>query len=138
VFCTTVPSDRRHENGGEWPFISPVHLGPATVPEQLEHAFFGLKKSAPMIAGAVSADGRIAAMLESSGTLILHALEPSENGGICPSGQPVVFKKVLGKHNNALLSNTSIRFHFNEDSKRLCLFAVDIEGRIFRNTILGG
>lgn len=116
--------------------MSPVHLSPATVPEQLEHAFFDLKKSAPMIAGAVSADGRIAAMLENSGNLVIHALRPSEKGGICPSGEPVVFKKVLGKHNNALLSNTSLRFHFSEDNKQLCLFAVDIEGRIFRSRFL--
>jgi hypothetical protein len=90
-----------------------------------------------MLAGAVSSDSRVVAMLENSGNLILHSLRPSDKGGIGPSGEPVVLKKVLAKHNNALISDTSMRFYFNEDKKRLCLFAVDVEGRIFRNTFLG-
>jgi hypothetical protein len=132
VLCTTSPSDRRNENGGEWPFISPVHSGRISVPKQMEHSFFNLGESLPIIAGAVSTHGNVVAMLENTGNLILCSLARSENGGICPSGEVKVLKSILSKHKNSLLSSTSLRFHHDKDNKRVYLFAVDIKGKVIR------
>jgi hypothetical protein len=132
--CTTSPSTRRNQNGGEWPFISPVHLSPVKVPEQLEHSFLALGKSPPAIAGAVSAHGNLVAMLENTGKLILCSLAPSSKGGICPSGTPVILNKMLSQHKNSLMSTTSMRFHLDKGKMHLHLYAVDIKGKVIRKS----
>jgi hypothetical protein len=98
----------------------------------MEHSFFDLGESPPIIAGAVSTHGNVVAMLENTGNLILCSLARSDNGGICPSGEIKVLKSILSKHKNSLLSSTSLRFHLDKDNQHVYLFAVDIKGKVVR------
>lgn len=102
------------------------------MPKQLEHSFFVLGESRPIIAGGVSTQGNVVAMLENTGNLILSSLAHNDSGGICPSGEIVTLKNILSKHTNSLVSSTSVRFHLDEDNKHVYLFAVDIKGKVAR------
>ena|SRR5436190_11856990 len=130
VLCTTSPSLERELNGGEWPFISPVASSPATVPAHLEHRFLQLGKSKPILAGAVSVNGYLVAMLENTGILHLFSLTSREGGGLRTAGSPVVLTKKLWKGKMSLISTTSLRFHV--DKTVLYLLAVHFDGTVIR------
>lgn len=126
VFCTTSPSAHRASHLGEWPFISPVASLPATVPLQLEHSFYQLGRSKPILAGAVSPSGHLVALLENTGILILFSLIPGEGGGLSPAGEPVVLTKRLWKGIMSSVSTACLRFC--QDGTSLYLLAVHIDG----------
>ncbi|KAG9230140.1 hypothetical protein BJ875DRAFT_499399 [Amylocarpus encephaloides] len=83
VLCTTSPSSRRKDNGGELPFISPIPDCPAEVPAELQHDCSALGESRPMLAGAVDASGSVAAMLDNEGTVVITRLGSSETFSLC-------------------------------------------------------
>lgn len=131
ILCTTSPSSRRSKHNGEWPFISPVNLGPVRkVPLELQHDFSALGNSLPILAGAVSSCINVAAMLEDSGNLLLYTLINGPGGGIHSGGSHVVIKNAVSKRNKSLMSSTSVRFCVQEDTLISYLFVIDIKGKI--------
>lgn len=60
-------------------------------------------------------------------------LTPSEKGGLCPSGEPVILKNLLRKYGSSI-SNSCLRFHVDAEGRNW-LFAVDVYGKVVRCTI---
>ena len=127
VLCTTSPSRERSKNNGEWSFVSPVGAGPAKVPPQLHHNLWRLRKAGAIIAGAVSPDGSIIALLEETGNILLMSLVAQEGGGLSAL-EPITLDATLKRQTSA--SPTALRFC--EVERRLCLLAVDPEGTVIR------
>jgi hypothetical protein len=122
----------REATGGEWPFISPVGTFPAQVPEGLEHHFFILGQSTAMVAGAVSAEGNLAAMLAQSGDLIITPLTGGRDGGVGPSSS-FPYPRLLCEQQNPKGSTTSLRFVTQND--QTLLLVADISGKLVKVTL---
>ncbi|MCJ1436360.1 hypothetical protein MMC27_005739 [Xylographa pallens] len=127
VLCTTSPSRERSANNGEWSFVSPVGAGPAQVPQQLDHHLWRLQNAKAIIAGAVSPDGSVIALLEETGRILLMPLVAQEGGGLSAL-DPIALDKRLRSQKSA--SPTALRFCMVE--RRLCLVAVDPDGTVIR------
>jgi len=126
----------REATGGEWPFISPVGIFPAQVPKGLEHPFTDLGHSTAMVAGAVSAEGNLAAMLAQSGDLIITPLTGDCDGGVRPSpSRRFVYSGLLCERQNSLGSTTSLRFvpqNGQTQNEQTLLYVADISGKLVR------
>jgi hypothetical protein len=131
VLCTTSPSPERARYGGEWPFVSPVASSPAKVPPGLEHPFENLGKSKAIHVGAVSPDGRVAALWDATKSLILVPLSPSSRGGL-HTRTPIILEEKL--ESRPSMSPTSLRFRVESD-KCLYLYAIDVKGKVVTKQI---
>ncbi|KAH8679923.1 hypothetical protein BGZ60DRAFT_561433 [Tricladium varicosporioides] len=132
MLCTTSPSSRRQENGGEWPFICPVPWGPTKMPPEFEHTFNMLRNSEAIVAGAISPDGKIVAMLEDNGALMLFPLT-AKDSGIGPGKNPIYVGRpyTLFENGDGPTSSTTLRFIKSSDGT-LYLYAVDNRGKLVR------
>ncbi|KAI9805098.1 MAG: hypothetical protein M1825_000932 [Sarcosagium campestre] len=134
VLYTTSPSNERNRHGGEWTSISPLPATLTVVPSQLENQLTALVWTKSIIMGAASCPGKIVALLEDTGKLMLLSLAPGKHGGLWSAmDRPVQVEHRLSEQEKS--SATSIRFHYNECDRRLELFAVDNEGIIIRKRL---
>ncbi|MCJ1398285.1 hypothetical protein MMC11_001482 [Xylographa trunciseda] len=129
VLCTTSPSRERARNNGEWSYVSAVGDGPVRVPPQLDHDLWRLEKAKAIIAGAVSPDGTVIALLEETGKILLMPLVAEDGGGLS-SLDPITVDTRL--HAQSSASPTALRFC--QLDGHLCLVAVDPQGTVLRLT----
>lgn len=152
LLCTTAPSRERVIKEGEWSFLSPVGSARDQVPNNLIHDLVRLGKCGPIIASAVSPDGRIIALIEGYKTnqarLLVLPVAPVTAGGLT-AAEPVWLEKgtlSIRSSEAIAISPTAVRFIPGPTGKGFWLVAVDIEGKIIskfleegriRNQILG-
>jgi hypothetical protein len=136
VFCTTCPSFERVINQGEWSFISPVGSAPIRVNDSLVHDLTRLRKSGPILAGAVSPQGSVLALVEYRGSnqarLVIIPVISEEAGGLSAL-EPIVLDEgilAIQYHERTKISPTAVRFH--ETEKGFCLVAVDTQGKVIK------
>ncbi|KAI9771280.1 MAG: hypothetical protein M1840_002250 [Geoglossum simile] len=134
VLCTTSPSYERARYDGQWPFVSPVASSPAKVPPGLEHPFENLEISSAIHVGDASPDGRVVALWDATGSLILVPLSPSHSGGLenYHTRAPVTLEAKL-MNSRPSMPPTSLRFYV--ESGCLHLYAVDMEGGVVKKRI---
>jgi hypothetical protein len=138
VFCTTLPSLERGINKGEWSFISLVGSARVQAPDSLIHDLTRLKKSGPILTGAISPRGNLVAMVESRGNnqgrLILMPVAVEEAGGLSTMDFTVLEKGTLAVQDNERIKISPTAVRFCQMDGRLCLVAVDIEGKVTKKT----
>ena len=132
VLCTTSPSNERERNGGEWSYISPVADFPAIVPPELDQNLIALRKAPAIVMGAASPHGDIVALLEQTGKLWLFPTMEIKHGGYPSWEESTILEKRLCEQRRP--SNTCLRFHFRQDENRLCLYAVDVKGKVIKKS----
>ena len=85
-----------------------------------------------MVAGAVSAEGNLAAMLAQSGDLIITPLTGGRDGGVGPSSS-FPYPRLLCEQQNPKGSTTSLRFVTQND--QTLLLVADISGKLVKVTL---
>lgn len=129
LITTTSPSSERSKNGGEWPYACPVSKPNEPFPQAMIHNFEQFAKHQALVAGAVSRQCNIFAVLERTGNIFFLQLTGHSDGGIHSKVQtPIKLKVSLCKQVRS--SPLCIRF----DPSGTRLYAVDATGRIIVST----
>ena len=136
VLCTTLPSLERVVHQGEWSFISPIGSAQVRVHERLVHDLVRLRKSGPILAGAVCPPVGIVALVEYLGKhqarIVIMPMVAEEGGGLSALN-PVPLDGgtlTIQDHEKIKILPTALRFH--ETGNGYCLVAVDIEGKVVK------
>ena len=134
MLCTTDSSSERHKNGGEWSFLSPVGVGSTIMPPGLETNLFQYRNTQGILAGAVSFDGSVVALLEGSGKIIMLPVNANTHGGLGTYGSPTILECTLSNHaRRKKVSPTCLRFCKSERGQYLV--AVDVKGNVVSKRI---
>lgn len=128
ILCTTAASTERWRNGGEWPFCSLVVTPPGSVPASSIHNLEQLKNQRALVAGTVSSQASLFAVLERTGKIFLVGLTGHGDGGICGEAEaPERLSVSLPEQSGVTTQGTScLRF----DPTGSKLYAVDPKGKI--------
>ncbi|MCJ1461908.1 hypothetical protein MMC07_000507 [Pseudocyphellaria aurata] len=125
VITTTSPSSERYKNGGEWPYSAPIGRPSESLPPDITHSFQQFRKQQALVAGAVSQQCNIFAVLEKTGNIFYVPLSAHSGGGIHSKiEKPIKLKGSLCKQDRP--SPDCLRF----DPAGTRLYAVDATGKI--------
>ena len=138
ALLTTAPSTEAFTNHGEFSYLSPIGAPPddAGALSQMAYNITTLPTyRRSILAGAVSDPPYYAALLERSGRIFLLRLDRAGSGqGVTTVDSPVELSQQLSEQRSPLgVSPGSIRF-CKADDGRLMLVAVDIYGKVVRQT----
>lgn len=129
VITTTSPSSERHKNMGEWSYSSPIGKPSENLPPDTTHNFEQFRKNQSLVAGAVSRQCNIFAVLERTGNIFLLPLTGHSRGGIYSEVEkPIKLESALYKQDRP--SPLCLRF----DPMGTRLYAVDAKGKIIVTT----
>lgn len=135
LIATTSPSSERYKNGGEWSYSCPVGKPDEPLPQAVIHNFEQFGKHQSLVAGAVSRQCNIFAVLERSGNIFFLPLTGHSEGGIHSKVKTPTKPKVsLCEQKQGRSSPLCLRF----DPTGTRLFAVDATGRIIVTTFKEG
>lgn len=129
---TSSPSKERHQNDGEWSFISPYDHYPnaATNLRPLLHRLEELADYSSIHCGAVPRQGNLLALLEETGNIVCVPLFPGDRAGLSTSGvsgqTPIKLPESLCSQQK--LSMGALRF----DPPGTLLYAIDSKGKLIR------
>ena len=133
VVTTTSPSSERYKNQGEWSYSSPIGKPAEPLPPEMTHNFEQFRKNQSLVAGAVSHQCNIFAVLERTGNIFFLPLTGHSEGGICSAVEiPIKLKSSLCKQDRP--SPHCLRF----DPLGTRLYAADATGRIIVFTFIEG
>lgn len=136
VLCTTLPSLERVVHKGEWSFVSPIGSAQVRVHDRLVHDLVQLRKSGPILAGAVCPRVGIIALVEHLGKhqarIVILPMVAEEGGGLSALNPVPLSEGTLAiqDHEKIKIFPTALRFH--ETRNEYCLVAVDIEGKVVK------
>ncbi|KAL9608802.1 MAG: hypothetical protein Q9167_006375 [Letrouitia subvulpina] len=125
LLCTTYASNDRLNNGGEWPYSTPILPLPTKVPPDAIHNFHALREQSYEVAGTASNQCNIFAVLNEQGKIYLLNLDSHEKGGIY-SSDTLARSVGVSLHEQKEPMASCIRF----DPSRPRFFAVDPKGML--------
>lgn len=129
VITTTSPSSERYKNQGEWSYSSPIGKPAEPLPSETTHNFQQFEKNQSLVAGAVSRQCNIFAVLERTGNIFYLPLTGHSGGGIYSAVEtPIKLKSSLCEQDRP--SHRCLRF----DPLGTSLYAADATGWIIVTT----